>query len=119
MMARTNDGDCCSDVEAGGNCSPAAIWRVHSVSVVLRDPDTGVPTPDVAPPTFPCKQRESTTAFDLPAGTFAIGLTAEAFDGAGNPETAVVPPPEVRTIVRGDVVNLQDIEIGVQPLPSP
>ena len=33
-------------------------------------------------------------------------------------QTGVVPPPEVHTIVRGEVVNLQDIEIGVHPLPS-
>ncbi|HWE27564.1 MAG TPA: hypothetical protein VHB97_06145 [Polyangia bacterium] len=118
MSARASDGSCCSDHDQARQCLPTSIWVVHSVSVVLRDPSTDEPVAGVAPRTFPCDKRESTTAFDLPAGTFAIGLTADIFDGAGNPAPGVVPPPEVHTIVRGEVVNLQDIEIGVQPLPS-
>ncbi len=118
MSAGANDGSCCSDVNGSHMCDPTSIWVVRSVSVVLRDPTTGVPAPGIAPRTFPCDDRESTTAFDLPEGTFAIGLTADVFDGAGNPLASIVPPPEVHTIVRGEVVNLQDIEIGVQPLPS-
>ncbi|HEY2747084.1 MAG TPA: hypothetical protein VGL86_20820 [Polyangia bacterium] len=117
MMAGADDGSCCSDVE-NMQCSPISIWVVRSVSIVFADPTTGAPAPGITPRTFPCKDRESTTAFDLPAGTFAIGLAAEVFDGDGNPLASIVPPPEVHTIVRGDVVNLQDIEIGVQPLPS-
>jgi hypothetical protein len=116
--ARSNDGSCCSDHDVAGNCDTTSIWVVRSVSVILRDPASDAPVPGVEPRTFPCKQRESTTAFDLPAGTFAIGLTADVFDGHGNPAPGALPPPEVHTIVRGEVVNLQDIEIGVQPLPS-
>jgi hypothetical protein len=116
--ARSNDGSCCSDHDLAGNCDAASIWVVHSVSVILRDPATDAAVPGIEPRTFPCAKRESTTAFDLPAGTFAIGLTASIFDGMNQPEQSIVPPPEVHTIVRGDVVNLQDIEIGVQPLPS-
>ena len=117
MQVAAADRTCCSDVVAN-SCSPYSIWVVRSVSVTLRDPSTGVPVGGVGPRTFPCELRESTTAFDLPAGTFAIGLSADVFDGMGNPAPAVVPPPEVHTIVRGEVVNLQDIQIGVQPLPS-
>ncbi len=117
MQVAANDGSCCSDV-VNNSCSAISIWVVRSVSVTLRDPSTGEPVPGVGPRTFPCDKRESTTEFDLPAGTYAIGLSADVFDGAGDPAPGVVPPPEVHTIVRGEVVNLQDIEIGVQPLPS-
>jgi len=116
--ARSNDGSCCSDHDFAHNCATTSIWVVHTVSVVLRDPATDAPVPGIEPRTFLCDKRESTTPFDLPAGTFAIGLTAEVFDGLGNAAPGALPPPEVRTIVRGEVVNLQDIQIGVQPLPS-
>jgi hypothetical protein len=116
--ARGLDGSCCSDHDTSHNCDASSIWVVRSVSVTLRDPATDAPVPGIEPRTFPCDKRESTTGFDLPAGTFAIGLTACVFDGMNHPEPSIVPPPEVHTIVRGDVVNLQDIEIGVQPLPS-
>ena len=58
MSAAANDGSCCSDVELGGICASTSIWVVQSVSVTLRDPTTGVPTPGVAARTFPCKLRE-------------------------------------------------------------
>lgn len=115
---KANDGSCCSDLDTAHNCDVRAIWVVRSVDVTLRDPTTDQPVPNVAPRRFPCEKRESTTAFDLPPGTYAIGLTADVFDGQGNPAPGVVPPPEVHTIVRGEVVNLQDIQIGVQPLPT-
>ncbi|HXU68520.1 MAG TPA: hypothetical protein VN947_04285 [Polyangia bacterium] len=117
MMAAASDGSCCSDVVTGGLCATYSIWVVRSVSVVLQDPTTGQPS-GVAPREFLCEKRESTTEFDLPPGTYAIGLEAKVFDGTGAPAPFVVPPPETRTILRGEVVNLQDIEIGVQPLPS-
>jgi hypothetical protein len=118
MMAKANDGSCCSDHDVAGECADTSIWVVRSVTVSLRDPSTDAPVAVPEAPTFPCDKRESTTAFDLPAGTYAIGLDVDVFDGHGNPAPGVVPPPEVHTIVRGEVVNLQDIEIGVQPLPS-
>ncbi len=118
MSVGSNDHSCCSDRDLAGQCSAISIWVVRSVSVTLRDPSTDVPIAGVAPRTFPCDKRESTTAFDLPPGTYAIGLTADVFDGMGQPAVGVVPPPAVHTIVRGEVVNLQDIEIGVQPLPT-
>ena len=118
MMAAANDGSCCSNVIAGGICDSSSIWVVRSVAVVLQDPTTGVPEPGIPPVQFPCEKRESTTAFNLPPGTYAIGLDAAVFDGQGNPAPFVVPPAENRTILKGEVVNLQDIEIGVQPLPS-
>jgi hypothetical protein len=113
------DHSCCSDLDSARQCAFSSIWVVRAVNVTLRDPGTDQPIQNVAPKRFPCDQREDTTAFELPSGTYAIGLTAETFDGAGNPAPGVVPPPEVHTIVGGEVVNLQDIEIGVHPLPLP
>jgi hypothetical protein len=118
MSTAANDGSCCSDLDEAKQCAFSSIWVVRTVNVTLRDPMTNQPIEGVAPRTFPCEKREDTTAFELPSGTFAIGLTADVFDGAGNPAPGQVPPPEVHTIVRGEVVNLQDIEIGVHPLPS-
>jgi hypothetical protein len=117
MSTASNEGSCCSDLNEAKQCSVTSIWVVESVSVVLRDPSTGLAVPGITPPSYQCKLREATTAFDLPTGTYEIGLSADVFDGMHNPAPSVIPPPEVRTIVRGDVVNLQDIEIGVQPLP--
>ena len=117
MSVAANDGSCCPMRDAANQCDPTDIWVVRSVEVTLRDPATDLPIAGVAPRIFPCQQREATTAFDLPSGTYAIGLAADVFDGAGNPAPSAVPPPEVHTIVRGDVVNLQVIEIGVHPLP--
>jgi hypothetical protein len=118
MSAGVNDHSCCSDRDSAGNCPVTSTWVVRSVSVTLRDPSTDQPIAGVGPRVFPCDKRESTTAFDLPEGTFAIGLTADVFDGENHPAPHVVPPPQVHTIVRGEVVNLQDIQIGVQPLPT-
>lgn len=115
---RDNNGACCSDHDEARNCAVSSIWVVPSVSVILRDPSTDDPIPGIEARTFLCEKRESTTAFDLPAGTFAIGLAVAVTDGMGKPVPAALPPPEVHTIVRGEVVNLQDIEIGVQPLPT-
>jgi hypothetical protein len=118
MTARANDGSCCSDHDTAGNCLSTSIWVVRSVAVTLRDPTTDQPVPGVLARQSPCDQRETTTAFDLPTGTYAIGLDAEVFDGENHRAPSALPPPEVHTIVRGDVVNLQDIQIGVQPLPT-
>jgi len=118
MSVGAADHSCCSDLDVAGNCLATSTWVVRSVSVTLRDPSTGQPAAGIEPRQSPCDKRESTTAFDLPSGTYAIGLSADVFDGMGNPAPGVVPPPEVHTIVRGEVVNLQDIQIGVQPLPS-
>jgi hypothetical protein len=114
-----NDGSCCLD-QAAHACTAANAWIVRDVAITLRDPSTGEAidvTAEVKPKQ--CRTRETTTDFVLPVGTFAIGLQANVFDGAGHPAPVQIPPPEVRTIVRGEVVNLQIIEIGVNPLPLP
>jgi hypothetical protein len=114
--AATDDGSCCRLPHPGGLCDFAAEWVVRNVSIALRDPSTGELVLVGEP--FRCSQREKTTRFVLPTGTFAIGLDAAVFDGHGAPRPVYLPPPEVRTIVRAEVVNLQIIEVGVHPLPQ-
>lgn len=111
-----NDGKCCVVQEAHA-CSLLNPWIVRTVGITLYDPASGAAVLAVEPK--PCKTRETTTDFVLPVGTFAIGLSADVVDGAGVAAPVQVPPPEVRTIVRGEVVNLQIIEVGVNPLPLP
>lgn len=115
VKVNSGTGSCCPTVNYV--CTADSPWVVKTVAIVLRDPNTGVHVVDVDP--FPCSAREKTTDFTLPSGTFAIGLDAIVTDGQGRAAPVAIPPPEVRTIIRGDVVNLQVIEIGVQPLPQP
>lgn len=116
--AHGNDGLCCDrDFASAGACGAGNAWIVRTVAITVRDPTSGASVLDL--PASPCTKREETTNFDLPEGDFAIGITADVVDGQGNPAASQIPPPEVRTIVRGEVVNLQIIEIGVNPLPLP
>jgi hypothetical protein len=87
------------------------------VSVQLADPDTGVPR-EVTGQRTVCTAGELTTPFKLPTGRFAISLVAQATDRTGRiPIQASTPAAEIRDIVAGAVVNLQVIEIAVNPLP--
>jgi hypothetical protein len=108
------NGFCCLQ-RTQNVCNADNIWIVQTVGITLTDPVTG--ESPVHRDGFPCSEREVTTPFDLPTGTFAISLTAEIFSGTGMRTPGVLPPPQVDTIVSGDVVNLQVIEISVQPLP--
>jgi hypothetical protein len=118
MGVADRDGSCCRLQDPStGACSPGNPYVVQTVAITLRDPITGATVLDEPPSN--CTARERTTPFTLPAGTFAIGLTATCVDGLGNPAPVALPPPEIRTIVRGAVVNLEVIEVGVHPLPQP
>ncbi|MDB4967217.1 MAG: hypothetical protein JWN44_2906 [Myxococcales bacterium] len=114
--ASTRDGSCCRLPHPGGLCDFSTEWVVRTVSITLSDPITGELVLTNEP--FACSKREKTSRFDLPTGTFAVGLTATVVDGHGMPVPVFLPPPEIRTIVRADVVNLQIIEVGVHPLPA-
>jgi hypothetical protein len=97
-----------------GSCqvTGAVTWTILRVHLVLADPTDGRPRAGSFGD-FPCKQREATTSFDLPLGTFALSLAA-----VPGPDTQVVTPaPAIRTIKRAEVVNLDVIELGVRPLP--
>ncbi len=92
-------------------------WLVYEVYVVLANAETGVAM-DLGSeePIAPCAARELTSKFDLPTGTWAISLAANASD-MGTP--VVTPAPQLRDIESGAVVNLDVVEIGVDPLPRP
>jgi hypothetical protein len=128
---KANDGSCCACVGSDGKCETkydptthvpdcANPWQIENVSVTLANANTGAPIPDGLS-AFPCSIREKTTPFVLPPGTFAISLavTNDVGDGMNVPAPVAVPPPSIRTIVAGDVVNLDVIEIAVDlPLPQ-
>jgi hypothetical protein len=116
------DGSCCRFRDQSNLCEPGNVWVVHNVQLVLTNPITGedVPLPgDGSDGTFLCSQRERTTQFDIQPATYAMSLTALVTSGTGMPTHGEFPPPQMDTVVSGDVVNLQAVEIGVNPLPVP
>jgi hypothetical protein len=96
------------------DCSPVCQWKVQSVKLLVRDPVTLDPAPvDDVDVTFPCRVREATTRFAIPAGRWAVSLSASG-DATTNPTT---PAPDVREVKHGQINNLDVIEISVCPLP--
>jgi hypothetical protein len=113
------DGSCCNQRDATSNlCLPSNPWIIESVNIVMGEATTGTPIQTPLKP-FACSLREKTTPFVLQPGTFAVSLAAtnDIGDGMNVPAPVALPPPSVRTITSGDVVNLDVIEIGVNPLP--
>jgi hypothetical protein len=110
-------GFCCPDAHIiNRQCQFDSPWVIRSLAVTLADPSSGQVLKSQG---FPCGIGESTTSFTLPTGTFAMGLDVTATTGNGNAAPAFTPPPEIHTIVKGEIVNLQVIEIGVHPLAQP
>jgi len=110
-------GVCCQAHDAG-RCAGQPGWRITRVKVIISDPDTLVPEPDA--PTSgldaPCGARELTTPFDIKEGLFAI--TLRAFDPAIDPSAsgyieAESPSPEIRTVRKAEIVNLDIVELSV------
>jgi hypothetical protein len=110
----TSDGSCCrADLDPSHSCATSP-WVVANVFVNLRDPTTGLSVTRTKP--ADCSERELTSPFVLPTGTWAITLDTDPADANPPP---VTPAPQLRAIVRGAVVNLDVVEIGVDPLPRP
>ncbi len=110
-------GQCCPFPHImNRQCDAGSPWVIRSMAVTLTDPASNV---ERASDSFHCGIGEETTSFTLPTGTFAIGLFAEVVTGTGTPTEREVPPPEIHTIVKGDIVNLPVVEIGVNPLTPP
>ncbi len=101
----------CTAVEP--DMSSLRSWTITRIRLIIADPDTGdeVLAPSDMRVEFPCSQREATTPFSLPLGTFAMSLRATS------PDQTITPAPAVRTIKRAEVVNLDVVEIGIHPLP--
>jgi hypothetical protein len=109
-----HDVCCRADLDPKKTCASSS-WVVDGVHVSLRDPSTGVPITLTDRPQAPCSARELTSKFDLPTGTFAITLDPDSTDVV----PPVTPAPQLRDVVRGAVVNMDVVEIGVDPLPRP
>jgi hypothetical protein len=108
------DGACCPSMHiVNKQCDFTSPWVIRTLHVVLSNASTGEITRSDG---FNCGDGEHTTTFTLPPGSWAIGLEVDAVNGNGQQVPSVVPPPEVHTIVKGDIVNLPVIEIGVHPL---
>jgi hypothetical protein len=106
-----SDGSC-AHVEA--DMSPVSSWRIFKVRLVLADASGELPKDDRL--IFKCSVREAVTPFTLPLGTFAMSL--RAVDENDDIDTSVITPaPAVRTIRRGEVVNLDVVELGIHPQP--
>jgi hypothetical protein len=113
LAAADGTGACQCTLE-NPDCSPVCQWKVQAVHLVVRDPVTLAAAPvDDVDVTFPCRVREATTRFTIPPGRWAISLAATG-DSTTNPTT---PPPDVRDVKRGQINNLDVIEISVCPLP--
>ncbi len=106
----SGDGTGACECAADNDACKACPWRVQSVKLVVQDPLTLAPAPvDEVDVTFPCRVREATTRFAIPEGRWALSL--KAF------EQGTTPAPDVRDVKRGQINNLDVIEISVCPLP--
>ncbi len=113
-------GGVCCPIARGDLCTTENAWIVDSVHIVLGDPNSGDPIPVIADNlVYPCSEREATTGWTLPVGRYAVSLSAAAHDGNDQPVQAATPAAEVRDLTAGGVVNLQVIEVAVDPLPLP
>jgi hypothetical protein len=107
-----SDGSCAHQEP---DMSPVSSWRIAKVRLVLAGAD-GNPLPNDQNRVFDCRAREAVTPFTQPLGTFAMSL--RAVDDSGNDDrTVITPAPAVRTIRRGEVVNLDVVELGIHPQP--
>jgi hypothetical protein len=108
-------GVCCEHQGSAG-CAGQPGWQVEKIALVVADAVTGVPLPELADDQqliFPCGARERTTPFILPIGTFALSLRAFASAQPLLPQ-ASTPEPSVRVIKKGEIVNLDVIEVQVR-----
>jgi hypothetical protein len=117
---RTETGVCCP-IANNDVCTEQNAWIVDGVQIVLRDPATGDINrdPHLGNFSYRCAEREATTDWSLPVGRWAVSLIAQAHDYNGMTVQAATPAPEVRDLTAGGVVNLQVIEVAVDPLPLP
>ncbi len=110
--------DSCMCGGNGPSCPGEPDWRVQRVRLQIVDELSGqAPAIDPTLLEFACDTREATTPFRVPAGRYALSLQAFNFFEPGGP-AGDTPPPLVRSIIDAEIVNLDVIEIGVNPLPQ-
>lgn len=102
-----------SEVTRPDNCSPEYGWTVHRIEVELTDEATGLPVLDGDPRlVFECNRREGTTPYIVPPSSY--GIRIKAIDPTrGDCVEGQTPPTVIRTIRRGDIVNLDVVEVGI------
>jgi hypothetical protein len=106
-------GQCCANGGSVASCATQPGWHITRVHLLFTDPTTQ--TPLANPPAgldAACNARELTTPFELPEGLYAIAL--RAFDPAA-PDViqAQSPSPELRTVKKAEIVNLDVVELSV------
>lgn len=112
LLDETAPGSCiCAGQNTGAQCPPSG-WRIDRIRLRVLDTTTGAAQPlDDADVSFVCRQREATTSFRVPIGTW--GFTLEGYD----PTTGMVQSSSaaaiVRRVKRAEIVNLDIIEMGV------
>jgi hypothetical protein len=110
------------------SCEDQRIARVYLVGMRCdeRGPsgeccaslDSGVCTTEEVPDfgKWDCDRLRGTTGFDIPTGTWALGLRAECQpdeNGVRREADVRVPDPIVRDIVEGEVAQLDALMIAV------
>jgi hypothetical protein len=108
------NGVCCERQGRTG-CNGQPGWQVEKIALVVADATTGVPLLELEGDErliFPCGARERTTPFILPIGSFALSL--RAFAPEPSLQQAHTPEPTVRVVKKGEIVNLDVIEVQVR-----
>lgn len=120
-----SDGSCSrfTDQSVAMNCAPDTPgWWVQRVRLNVSDPVTSAMPPILSidggrQVEFACRAREATTDFIVPPGRWALEIEVR-----NDPQECMVPPPttpaaSVREVKKGEIVNLDVIEIAVRPPP--
>ncbi len=104
-------GECCANPAV--KCAAQPGWHVSRVRLVFTDPSSEAQLAN--PPAgldATCRARELTTPFELPEGLYAIAL--RAFDPAAPIVIqAQSPSPELRTVRKAEIANLDVVELSV------
>ena len=111
-------GVCCQVRDDKVGCAGQPGWRITRVRVVIANPttleelSTSASGAAFAGLDAECGARELTTPFELGEGLFAF--TLRAFDPAA-PDVieAESPSPELRTVRKAEIVNLDIVELSV------
>lgn len=101
------------------NCEPFGDgWWIKHVRLDVADPVSGQKTfIESRFVEFTCRTREATTEFEIPLGTWALSVRAVNPPDPPCAKVGTTPPPQVRDVKKGEIVNLDVIEIAVNPLP--
>ena len=107
-----------SEASRSTECAPTYGWTVHRIEIELTDEKTGEAALLADPRlTFDCSRREATTPFIVPPGNY--GIRVHARDPArGDCVEGHTPPAISRALRKGDIVNLDVVEVGILNPPA-